>query len=172
MDTIKQDCLEQFLHSVSNSNAALELRNISVTQLPDQERLKYIHCKNPKMILNILPLSCALNSVQLKVSRFLVIRFCIWTHIISKANTLCDKIALESYNICRIRSPVWTVTNDMLPSTLTELWATEMPFMRNLTTAKSQQLMCLCLSNYCLPSPPPPPPQYLKQNSLCYNQAR
>lgn len=77
MDTIKQDCLEQFLHLVSNSNAALELRNINVTQLPDQEKLKYIHYKNPNMILNILPVSSALNIVQVKVSRFLITKFCI-----------------------------------------------------------------------------------------------
>lgn len=35
VDTIKQDCLQQFLHLALSSNAAVKFRNINVIQLPD-----------------------------------------------------------------------------------------------------------------------------------------
>lgn len=71
-------------------NETLELRNKNALQLPDWERLKSIHYQS-QMILNTLPISSALNPVQVKVSRFLITRFCIWTHINSKTNTLCEQ---------------------------------------------------------------------------------
>lgn len=77
-----------------------------------------------------------------------------------KLITSVNKATLHSYNICGTVSldtmnSALTAMNDTLPNILTELWATEMTFISDLTTRKKQPSTDVSLSAQP-PSPPPP----------------